>query len=192
MPEQRMNSGGEAKKKFESNVIRIKVISMGDGGCGKSCMIKRYCEGKFVTRYISTIGIDFGVKAVTIDGHVVKVNFWDLSGHPEFYEVRNEFYKDTQGCILVYDVTSRSSFEALDGWLKEANKHGVGEVPIIVCANKCDKMRTVTEQEGVSWAQSRGLRYFETSASSGQNIQEVFDSLFGNVVAKLGNGAAQQ
>ena len=52
---------------------------------------------QFVTRYISTIGIDFGVKAVTIDGQTVKVNFWDLSGHPEFFEVRNEFYKDTQG-----------------------------------------------------------------------------------------------
>ena len=63
---------------------------------GKSCLIKRYCEEKFITKYISTIGIDFGVKAVEIDGEEVRVNFWDLSGHPEFFEVRNEFYKDTQ------------------------------------------------------------------------------------------------
>ena len=115
--------------------------------------------------------------------------------------------------ILVYDVTSRKSFEALDSWLREASKYGVGEIPLIVCANKCDKMRTVTEQEGAEWAQSRGLRYahsqplfppcptlltrllfaahryFETSASSGQNIQEVFDSLFATVVGKLSVGS---
>ena len=69
----------------------------------------RYCEGKFVSRYISTIGVDFGVRSVEVDSeesngssktsikNLVKVNFWDLSGHPEFYEVRNEFYKDTNG-----------------------------------------------------------------------------------------------
>ena len=76
--------------------LRIKVISMGDGGVGKSCVIKRYCEEKFVTKYISTIGIDYGVKPVMIKGQEVRVNFWDLSGHPEFFEVRNEFYRDTQ------------------------------------------------------------------------------------------------
>ena len=121
---------------------RIKVLSMGAAGVGKSCLIKRYCEGKvryphvlwrrraststvveatsecglspyhrcfclpcdllwcplqFVTRYISTIGVDFGVKPVTVRGKTVKVNFWDLSGQPEFFEIRNEFYKNTQG-----------------------------------------------------------------------------------------------
>ena len=89
---------------------------------GKSCLIKRYCEERFVQRYISTIGVDFGVKPVTIYDYQVKVNFWDLSGHPEFFEVRNEFYKDTQGAMLVYDISSRKSFEALNMWVKEAAK----------------------------------------------------------------------
>jgi GTPase SAR1 family protein len=81
----------------DTKMVRIKVTSIGDGGVGKSCLIKRYCEEKFVPRYISTIGVDFGVKPVVIDGLEIKVNFWDFSGHPEFFEVRNEFYKDTQG-----------------------------------------------------------------------------------------------
>lgn len=72
---------------------RIKIISMGAGACGKSCLIKRFCEERFVTKYIATIGVDYGVKPVTVDGIDVRVNFWDLSGHPEFFEVRNEFYK---------------------------------------------------------------------------------------------------
>ena len=74
----------------KSKLIRIKITSLGDGGTGKSCIIKRYCEEKFVSRYISTIGVDFGVKPMEINGYDVKVNFWDLSGHPEFYDVRND------------------------------------------------------------------------------------------------------
>ena len=72
-----------------------------------------------MSKYIATIGVDFGVRSVEIDSTEVKVNFWDISGHPEFFDVRNEFYKDTQGAILVYDVSSKRSFESLDGWLKE-------------------------------------------------------------------------
>ena len=70
-------------------------------------------EERFVKKYVSTIGVDFGVKPVSVSGTPVKVNFWDLSGQPEFFEVRNEFYKDTQGAILVYDCTSRASFKAV-------------------------------------------------------------------------------
>jgi DnaJ family protein C protein 27 len=118
---------------------RIKVLSMGSAGSGKSCLIKRYCESRFVSKYIATIGVDYGVKPIKID-HVgeFRINFWDLSGHSEFFEVRNEFYKDTQGCLLVYDVTNRESFEQCDSWLTEAAKYGASprEMPIALCANK--------------------------------------------------------
>merc|ERR1711998_733420 len=99
-------------------MVRIKVISMGEAGVGKSCIIKRFCEEQFVPRYISTIGVDFGVKPMQIDGTEAKVNFWDLAGAPEFSEVRNEFYKDTQGAILVYDVSKKMTFDALGAWIK--------------------------------------------------------------------------
>jgi DnaJ homolog subfamily C member 27 len=87
--------------------VRIKIISLGGLATGKSCLIKRFCEERFVSKYISTIGIDYGVKPVTVKGEHVRVNFWDLSGHPDFFEIRNEFYKDSQGGILVYDVSNR-------------------------------------------------------------------------------------
>ncbi|KDO22856.1 hypothetical protein SPRG_11993, partial [Saprolegnia parasitica CBS 223.65] len=165
-------------------VLRIKVISMGDGGVGKSCVIKRYCEEKFVAKYISTIGIDYGVKPVRIGGAEVRVNFWDLSGQPEFLEVRNEFYKDTQGGILLFDVSSRRSFEGLDAWLKEAAKFGGGKFPCVVCGNKIDKIRVVSEDEGMAWARARGYEYYETSAQTGANIADAFHSLFMQVVTK--------
>ena len=122
MVKRRKSSSKAAVPSLPENreVVRIKVTSMGEGGVGKSCLIKRYCEGRFVSRYIATIGVDFGVKPVDIGDYEVRVNFWDLSGHPEFFDVRNEFYKDTQAAMLVFDVTSKKSFESLDSWYREA------------------------------------------------------------------------
>lgn len=160
---------------------------MGEGGVGKSCLIKRYCEERFVQRYISTIGVDFGVKPVTIFDYQVKVNFWDLSGHPEFFEVRNEFYKDTQGALLVYDVSSRKSFQALDMWLKEAAKFSgnTAGITFVVCGNKSDKKRVVPESDGRQWADAHGFRFFETSAKSGESVNEMFDFLFTSVIESI-------
>jgi DnaJ family protein C protein 27 len=166
---------------------RIKIISMGTGATGKSCLIKRYCEDRFVSKYIATIGVDYGVKPVKIDGAEVRVNFWDLSGHPEFFEIRNEFYKDAQGCVLVYDVSARETFEECDAWLAECAKFGANprEMPIALCANKCDKKRLVSEEEGRNFAASRGLHYFDTSAATGQNVIEMFEYLFQLVYRKI-------
>lgn len=168
---------------------RIKVLSIGSAGSGKSCLIKRYCEERFVAKYIATIGVDYGVKLIKIDhSGEFRVNFWDLSGHPDFFEVRNEFYKDTQGCLLVYDVTNRESFEQCDAWLVEATKYGANyiEIPIALCANKTDKTRevVVSEDEGKKWAKSKGITYFETSALSGSNVPEMFNFLFREIIRK--------
>jgi DnaJ homolog subfamily C member 27 len=168
---------------------RIKVLSVGSAGSGKSCLIKRYCEERFVPKYIATIGVDYGVKPIKLD-HIgeFRVNFWDLSGHPDFFEVRNEFYKDTQGCLLVYDVTSRESFEQCESWLVEAKKYGANpnEIPIALCANKVDRTKdmVVSEDEGKKWAKSKGMTYFETSALSGTNVHEMFDFLFKEILRK--------
>lgn len=168
-----------------ASVLRIKIISMGDLGVGKSCVIKRFCEEKFVSKYISTIGIDYGVKPVQVHGEEVRVNFWDLSGLPEFLEVRNEFYKDTQGGILMFDVTSRKSFEALESWLREAAKFGAGKFPCVLCGNKVDRMRVVSEDEARAYARTKGFEYFETSACTGMNINDAFLALFSLVVAQM-------
>ncbi|NWI00817.1 DJC27 protein, partial [Tichodroma muraria] len=170
-----------AKRKEPRKALRVKVISMGNAEVGKSCIIKRYCEKRFVPKYLATIGIDYGVTKVQIRDREIKVNIFDMAGHPFFYEVRNEFYKDTQGVLLVYDVGSKESFDSLDSWLAEMKQelgpHGNMEnVVFVVCANKVDagKLRVVDESEGRLWAESRGFLYWETSAQSGEGIQEMF------------------
>ena len=166
--------------------MRMKIISFGSEGVGKSCLIKRFCEDKYVSKYISTIGVDFGVKPVKVSGQSVRVNFFDCAGGAEYFEIRNEFYKDASGGLLVFDVSNRESFEALGDWLTEANSHGANDPVLVVSANKadCDR-RAVSEAEGRQWAASRGLAYFETSAKDGNNVTLMFEALFAAVLAAV-------
>ncbi|NXD46457.1 DJC27 protein, partial [Copsychus sechellarum] len=184
-----------AKRKEPRKALRVKVISMGNAEVGKSCIIKRYCEKRFVSKYLATIGIDYGVTKVQIRDREIKVNIFDMAGHPFFYEVRNEFYKDTQGVLLVYDVGSKESFDSLDSWLAEMKQelgpHGsMDNVVFVVCANKVDagKLRVVDESEGRLWAESRGFLYWETSAQSGEGIQEMFQAFHAALLELCENG----
>ncbi|KAI9353606.1 RJL family GTPase [Obelidium mucronatum] len=168
-----------------SSAIRIKILSMGEAFTGKSCLIKRYCEQRFVPDYISTIGIDYGVKTLNQDDETeVKVNFWDVAGDPVYYEVRNEFYKDTHGAILLFDTTSRKSFEALERWVEELMTFYTNEVVIFLVANKIDMSpRAISTKEGKNYADKMDFTYYETSALTGEGVQEMFDALFARVLS---------
>lgn len=176
-------------------IRRLKIVSMGDPGVGKSCLIKRYCEDRFVDAYVSTIGVDFGVKPIRIGSEDVRVNFWDLAGHEDYFEIRNEFYKDAQGGILVFDVCSRASFDGLEGWMEEARRHGVRRnIVYCLCGNKADcvgdadpkvggrpRARQVEAAEARAWAKAKGIPYFETSANTGMQVMDLFNVLFTKV-----------
>eukprot|EP00731_Ephydatia_muelleri_P010739 Em0005g1325a len=138
-----------------TKTLRIKVISMGAAEAGKSCLIKRFCEKRFVPKYMATLGIDFGVTKVKVGDRDIKVDIFDMAGQPFFAEVRNEFYKDTQGAILVFDVSSRTSFEALSSWLGEMKDHvpeprGLDSVVIAVCGNKHHDLTCVNPDESTN------------------------------------------
>ncbi|CBZ24241.1 ras family protein-like protein [Leishmania mexicana MHOM/GT/2001/U1103] len=134
---------------------RIKLLAIGDVGVGKSCLVKRYCEARFVAKYIPTIGIDFGVKkvdvskaavlqlrsselspsAATAQGRggassaippAVRVNFWDGSGDGDYREILNEFYEAAQGVLLMYDARNAQSFTALQSWWEELTMYCQG------------------------------------------------------------------
>ena len=211
--EQSLGSSAAARRR---NVLRVKIISMGPAGCGKSCLIKRFCERRFVTKYITTIGVDYGVHRVNVDQYDVRVNFWDLSGQKEFFEIRNEFYKDAQGALLVFDSTNRQTFDELEQWIEEIKLFGGNtKLPIIVCNNKIDKLqsnydrsiedqfaetvpttspfkkkkknyfratREVSREEAEIWCKFRGYHYFEASAATNENVDEMFECLFSKTV----------
>ena len=161
---------------------RVKIISLGCEGVGKSCIIKRYCEEQFVTKYITTIGIDYGVKLVMVKEQPVKINFWDLSGNPEYFEIRNEFYSDAEGILMAFDINNRKSFIDLEAWRQEADQFGAPRgIPVVVCANKTDMCRNQNnpiETEAEAWALKHGFTFWKTSANSGLNIVPMFEKLF--------------
>ncbi|CAM1299522.1 DNAJC27 (predicted) [Pycnogonum litorale] len=178
-------------------MLKTKIITVGNRDVGKSCIIKRLCEKRFISKYSPTVGIDYGATKVKFEGREIRVDIFDMSGHPLFYEVRNEFYTDTQGVILVYDVSNRASFEALNFWLAEMNyelRNYAGEMEntvFIICANKVDlKNRAVSEAEGRRWADHHCFSYFNTSAYSNEGIADMFQTLLRSMI-ELREGSKQ-
>ena len=170
-------------KPRKKEVSKVKLISMGNTGVGKSAIIKRFCEGRFSSKYFGTIGVDYGVKSVRFGATEVRINLFDLAGGPEFLNVRNEFYKDTQGGILVFDVTNRESFEALNSWVDESCNFGAKNPDIIVVANKIEMpSRVISEIEARSWASANGFDYVEVSASTGSRVNQLFEQLTSRIV----------
>ena len=191
-------------------LLRFKIVSLGRVHVGKSCLIKRYCEKRFISKYMATIGIDYGVTRIRVRNYDIQMNIFDCSGHPLFYEVRNEFYRDIQAILLVFDLSNRRSFETLEYWLCEIKKEfnlADGQklsMLIFVVGNKNDLKRTVDDNEARIWANLRGYPYFETSgrlssiashsivfrllAATGTGVHEMFDSLFASLIETNENG----
>ncbi|KAG9393800.1 Small GTPase superfamily [Carpediemonas membranifera] len=168
------------------SVNRVKIMALGDPGVGKSCLIKRFCEGRFLEKYISTIGIDYGVREVRVAGKSVKVNFWDVSGHPQYLEIRNEFYSDSQCIIVIYDISNRQSFSNIGKWLTEAVECGFDQArsTIVLVGTKTDKTRAISTDEGKRLAETNGFAFFEASAKSGEGVADMFTAVFQAVCKK--------
>ena len=175
-----------------NHMVRVKVLTLGSCQTGKSCLVKRYCERRFVPKYLPTIGIDYGVTRLTVDNVEARVHIFDTSGRRLFADVRCEFYAGMAAVLLVYDVTDRTSFSALDDWLLElgwqgaegaAGNHHQQQPLLVVAANKTDLTpREVGAEEGERWAARRGAPHFTVSASSGAGVQRLFEEFFQRAV----------
>lgn len=155
--------------------LQLKIIVAGECGTGKTSIVRQWNSAEFTTKVDPTIGIDYTFKEV----RNCILNIWDVSGHADFFEVRNEFYKEASAIILVFDITSRKSFDSLDMWLREGNRFGATSVCVVVCGNKVDigNKRVVQKTEAETWATSRRFDYFEVSAATGQGINDMFDTI---------------
>merc|ERR1712166_648262 len=178
--------------------LRLKVLLLGEGAVGKSSIVKHYC-GELAgvkldeVQYTATIGVDHKLRSTPIDTTIMgyraeaKLNLWDFCGHPEFRELRNQSYAGTDAALLVYDVTSRRSFYAIESWLEDLRKFSESshDLALVVVANKRDKqagVQAVTTEEGSLWAKKHSAMFFETSVRSGQGIEEIFDAVCKKVV----------
>ena len=159
-----------------------KVCVIGDGGVGKSSAVRRFSEGIFSEEYQVTVGVQHSTQTIEISGpdgpSNVKVIVWDLGGQDKFKFVRPMFYRSARGLVLMFDVTSRESFEALPRWIKEA-EDGIGHsVPMILAANKFDLPdHAVNLDEIQAYAEEIGAESIVMSVKTGDNVHNMFKQL---------------
>eukprot|EP01065_Artemidia_motanka_P013050 TRINITY_DN1719_c1_g1_i1.p1 TRINITY_DN1719_c1_g1~~TRINITY_DN1719_c1_g1_i1.p1 ORF type:complete len:228 (+),score=96.49 TRINITY_DN1719_c1_g1_i1:59-685(+) len=156
----------------------MKMIVIGDSGTGKSCLLHRFIEDKFVDDQTHTIGVEFGAKVVEMFGKRIKLQIWDTAGQERYRSVTRSYYRGAAGCLLVYDITSRESYEHVPQWLADARNLAGQDIVVMLVGNKADKgvteARAVTHIEASQFAQQQGLMMFETSAVTGELVPEAF------------------
>jgi len=160
--------------------IIYKILLLGDSSVGKTCFLMRYTDGTFQEIHMSTIGLDYKLKNVQLDdGKIVKIQIWDTAGQDRFRTITKNYYKGANGIILLYDVTNQKSFQNIKTWLDQIKEEIEQKVSLMLVGNKIDDVdkRKVTKEEGENLAKELELLFYETSAKTGENIDEAFNCL---------------
>ncbi|XP_026543529.1 ras-related protein Rab-4B [Pseudonaja textilis] len=168
----------------------FKFLVIGSAGTGKSCLLHQFIESKFKQDSNHTIGVEFGSKVVTVGGKTVKLQIWDTAGQERFRSVTRSYYRGAAGALLVYDITSRETYNALTNWLTDARTLASLNIVIILCGNKkdLDADREVTFLEASRFAQENELMFLETSALTGENVEEAFLKCARTILNKIESG----
>ena len=160
-----------------------KIVLCGDGAVGKTSLRKQYLGLGFETDYLSTMGADFALFDTTIGETQIRWQIWDLAGQPMFEDVVTAYYTKIFGGVVVYDVTRKQTFDNVKRWVNNmlSNSGRDKDVPFVLLANKIDLREegaeTVSTEEGQKLADSLGVPFIETSAKSGEGVQEAFARL---------------
>mmetsp|Transcript_7027 Transcript_7027/g.10995 ORF Transcript_7027/g.10995 Transcript_7027/m.10995 type:complete len:207 (-) Transcript_7027:284-904(-) len=156
--------------------MQCKLLMIGDSGVGKTCLLLRYANDSFSPTFITTIGIDFKIKNVEVDGKRIKLQIWDTAGQERFRTITTSYFRGAQGILLVYDVTDRRSFESIRNWISQIQQHADVHVNKILVGNKCDMLdeKVVSTEEGQRLAKEFGVDFFECSAKNDINVEQSF------------------
>ncbi|VDL59496.1 unnamed protein product [Hymenolepis diminuta] len=174
----------------------FKLLLIGDSGVGKSCLLLRFSDDTFTDTYISTIGVDFKIRTLELDGKIVKLQIWDTAGQERFRTITSSYYRGAQGIIIVYDITDEASFTNLKTWLTEIDLYANTTVNRLLVGNKCDlaSRRAVSFEDGQSRADSLSIPFLETSAKTAENVHQAFVKMATQIKESTPNvpGAAAQ
>jgi len=153
----------------------FKLLIIGDSGVGKSSLLVRFADNHFSGNYITTIGVDFKIRTIEIQGERVKLQIWDTAGQERFRTITSTYYRGTHGVIVVYDVTSGESFANVKRWLHEIDQN-CDVVNRILVGNKNDDpdRKVVLTEDARRFADQMGIELFETSAKDNINVEEMF------------------
>ncbi|XP_062821102.1 ras-related protein Rab-13 isoform X2 [Anolis carolinensis] len=172
----------------------FKLLLIGDSGVGKTCLIIRFAEDNFSGTYISTIGIDFKIRTVDIEGKRIKLQVWDTAGQERFKTITTAYYRGAMGIILVYDITDEKSFENIQNWMKSIKENASSGVERLLLGNKSDMeaKRKVPQDKAQKLSREHGIRFFETSAKSSTNVEEAFRTLARDILLQSSKRVAPQ
>ena len=174
----------------QEEALQFKLVMIGDPSTGKSSIIRRYCDDKFTENYSCTIGVDTKTKPIKISDCLIKLQIWDTAGQERFKPMTRSYYKKASGCLIVYDVTRKSTFDSLYSWATEFHdNHYLGYKPVVaIVGNKSDLelQREVSTQEGQSLAASLGCLFYEVTAKvGGHQITQMYLQLGEKILKRV-------
>lgn len=155
----------------------FKIIIIGDSGIGKSAILFRFADDAYNESYISTIGVDFKIKTILINGKIIKLQIWDTAGQERFRTITTSYYRGSHMIFLCYDITDRQTFLNVEEWIKEIKKYANHNVKVILCGTKSDLKikRQISYEEGKSLAEKNNFGFYETSAKNDVGVTELFE-----------------
>jgi len=154
----------------------FKLLLIGDSGVGKSCLLLRFADHTYTESYISTIGVDFKIRTIDLDGKTIKLQIWDTAGQERFRTITSSYYRGAHGIIVVYDVTDQESFNNVKQWLNEIDRYACENVNKLLVGNKCDLVskRAVEYETAKDFADKLEIPFLETSAKNATNVEKAF------------------
>jgi small GTP-binding protein len=164
-----------------------KFVLIGDSGVGKSNISSMFIRNEFNTESKSTIGVEFANSTIVVNKNKIRIQLWDTAGQERYRAITTAYYRNAVGIILIYDITSRKSFDNIVYWLREIKDHAPTNVTIYLIGNKCDlaHLRDVSTSEGAEYATKNNLKFVEISALTGSNVQKMFNDSAKDVFEKL-------
>ncbi|KAI6043604.1 ras-domain-containing protein [Pisolithus marmoratus] len=164
-----------------SSPVNVKLLLIGNASVGKSSLLLRFSDEQWIPEdeTNATIGVDFKIHKMVVNGRKVKLSIWDTAGQERFRTITSSYYRGAQGIILVYDVANRETFDALPKWFTEIDTYVSSMVPKIIVGNKLDKehSRQVSTSEGQTFATRKECLFLEASAKTSVGVREVFEDL---------------
>jgi len=166
--------------------FKFKITLFGPGGVGKTSLLLRYIKDYFSDDLKKTIGSNFLIKDVEIEGKSVRLLLWDIGGQPQFHKLRTIYFKGSNAALGVFDLTSSQTLLKIPGWISSIKKTVKKAIPMILLGNKADLEREVDRIEAEDTAKRLNCDYLETSAKTGQNVELAFEKIAKACIEDIG------
>jgi Ras-related protein Rab-2A len=167
----------------------LKYIIIGESGVGKSNILLQYVYNKFFSEYLATIGVEFADKNIKIGERLFRIQIWDTAGQECYKSITRGYYNNSVCALVVYDISSKDTFKKVSSWIEDCKVHAPKTINLILIGNKSDlEKREVTYEEGQELANNNGIKFYEASAKTGQNIEEIFSDSVNEIAKNLEEG----